>query len=79
MNFELEHTPIMRQTFAEEVCIDDCGPRLSEQRQLTVVAAMLIVGLMGIQALQNLNEGILCCSDESKNKVHNAIGLERFG
>lgn len=55
------------------------GPEgISDSRQMTLIGILLILGLMGIQAIQNVNEGILCCGQKTQQQVHSAIGLDRL-
>jgi hypothetical protein len=67
--------------FFKDLCPgpEECLPPLSEQRQLTLIAGMMILALLGVQALQNINEGIVCCGQDDKNNTqHDAIGLTRL-
>jgi len=51
-------------------------PSLSESSQLTLIAGLLLIGIVGIQAMQNINEGIICCKPPKHSSPIEAISLK---
>ena len=67
--------------FHPDVCAYKCSKEwISERRLLTLIAGMLFIFLIGVQAIQNINEGICCGNsvDYSKRSFGSTIGLQNL-
>jgi len=68
--------------FPKDICTHNCSKeRISERRLLALIAGLMLIFLLAIQALQNVNEGICCGSDQDpydKKRFGSTIGMQNL-